>query len=87
MIEGIRYDDVSQQLWINDGQYFTGVLNEIWNFSIGGHRVIEKWLKARRGRTLTFGEIRHIQSVVAAISKTLELVTEIDAALEDWPFV
>ncbi len=30
------------------GQYFEGVLPEVWNFHIGGYQDCEKWLKDRR---------------------------------------
>ncbi len=45
---------------------------------IGGYKVCEKWLKDRKGRTLSNAEILHYLKVVIAISRTIELQKEID---------
>ena len=37
---------------------FRGVPEEVWNFHIGGYQVCEKWLKDRKGRTLSEGRHR-----------------------------
>jgi len=44
---------------IGGGQHFEGVPPEVWNFHIGGYQVCEKWLKDRRGRNLTYGDLEH----------------------------
>jgi predicted helicase len=67
------------------GQYFEGVPPEVWNFHIGGYQVCEKWLKDRRGRTLTYDDLEHYCKVVTALSETIRLMAEIDAAIPKWP--
>jgi hypothetical protein len=67
------------------GQYFEGVSPEVWNFHIGGYQVCEKWLKDRRGRTLTNDDLTHYQKTVKALSETIRIMTEIDAAIPSWP--
>ncbi len=67
------------------GQYFEGVPLELWNFHIGGYQVCEKWLKDRRGRTLTYDDLEHYCKVVTALSETIRLMAEIDAAIPKWP--
>ena len=67
------------------GQYFEGVPPEVWNFHIGGYQVCEKWLKDRRGRTLTYDDLEHYRKVVTALSETIRLMAEIDAAIPKWP--
>jgi hypothetical protein len=66
-------------------QYFEGVPLEVWNFHIGGYQVCEKWLKDRRGRTLTYDDLEHYRKVVTALSETIRLMAEIDAAIPKWP--
>jgi Type ISP C-terminal specificity domain len=39
-----------------DTARFHGVSEAVWNFRIGGYQVCEKWLKDRKGRTLSKGE-------------------------------
>jgi predicted helicase len=67
---------------------FCGVPEEVWNFHIGGYQVCEKWLKDRKGRTLSNEDIAHYQKVVVALNETLRLMKEIDEVIErhgGWP--
>jgi len=67
------------------GQYFEGVPPEVWEFHIGGYQVCEKWLKDRRGRTLSFDDLTHYQKIITALKETIRLMAEIDAAIPKWP--
>jgi hypothetical protein len=58
---------------------------EVWNFHIGGYQVCEKWLKDRRGRTLSYEDLEHYAKVVTALRETIRLMAEIDAAIPKWP--
>ncbi len=76
------------RVWINRDQYFDGVAPEIWAFTIGGYRPAEKWLKDRKGRTLSKDDITHYQKIVAALAETIRLMKEIDVVIEkhgSWP--
>jgi hypothetical protein len=64
------------KVYINKDQYFEGVRPEVWEFHIGGYQVCEKWLKDRRGRKLSFDDIRHYQKVVVALGETIRLMQE-----------
>jgi Type ISP C-terminal specificity domain len=58
------------------------------NTRIGGYQVCEKWLKDRKGRTLTHDDIEHYQHIVSALSETRSLMAQIDALIADhggWP--
>jgi predicted helicase len=75
-------------VWINATQRFEGVPEAVWNFHIGGYQVCEKWLKDRKGRTLSADDIAHYQRVVVALNETIRLMAEIDAVIEahgGWP--
>jgi predicted helicase len=78
-VEKISFDAANGRVYFNPTQYFTGVEQADWDFHIGGYRVLEKWLKDRKGRTLTIAEITHYQQVAAAIRATRGLMAEIDA--------
>ena len=71
------------KLWINKTQYFAGIPEEVYNFHIGGYRVCEKWLKDRKGRQLSTGDIAHYQKVVVAINETIKIMGEIDKVIEE----
>lgn len=65
-----------------------GVPEEVWGFHIGGYQVCEKWLKDRKGRTLSAEDITHYHRIVIALHETIRLMGEIDAVIEDhggWP--
>ena len=67
---------------------FKGVPESVWNFHIGGYQVCEKWLKDRKGRTLTKDDIAHYHKIVIALSETIRLMSEIDQVIEKhggWP--
>ncbi|MDP2832354.1 MAG: type ISP restriction/modification enzyme [Pseudomonadota bacterium] len=75
-------------VWINASQRFEGVPEAVWNFHVGGYQVCEKWLKDRKGRTLSDEDITHYQRVVVALNETIRLMAEIDRVIEThggWP--
>ena len=67
------------------GDRFTGVPEEVWNFYVGGYQVCHKWLKDRKGRTLSDEDILHYQKIVVALKETMELMTKIDKAIPGFP--
>lgn len=77
--------DSGGRVYINRAQYFEGVPPEVWGFEIGGYQVLHKWLKDRRGRTLTYDDQHHYQQVVVALAETIRLMGEIDSAIPGWP--
>jgi hypothetical protein len=67
---------------------FHGVPEAVWNFHVGGYQVCDKWLKDRKGRTLSKNEIAHYQKIVVALAETIRLMKEIDKVVEKhggWP--
>ena len=61
---------------------FQGVPEEVWDFQIGGYQVCHKWLKDRKGRTLSDEDIAHYQKIVVALSETIQIMAEIDEVIE-----
>jgi hypothetical protein len=48
----------------------------------------EKWLKDRKGRTLSKADIAHYHKIVIALAETIRLMAEIDKVIEKydgWP--
>lgn len=83
-----KYDENTQRVSINKTQYFAPVPPEVWAFQIGGYQVCHKWLKDRKGRTLTEEDITHYGNIVAALGETIRLMADIDAVIEEhggWP--
>lgn len=87
-VEKVSY--ARDTVWLDMAQTtgFRGVREEVWNFHIGGYQVCEKWLKDRKGRTLSKDDIAHYHKIVVALSETILLMKEIDKVIEKhggWP--
>jgi hypothetical protein len=78
----VRYDEETQRLFINARQFFEGVPPEIWDFRVGGYRVLEKWIAERKGRRLEFDDQRQIARLIKVIGETLRLMAAIDEATQ-----
>lgn len=96
--EVVKVGWVNNTVWLDAGgkkaetrpgtRGFQGVPEAVWNFHIGGYQVCEKWLKDRKGRTLSEEDIAHYHKIVVALSETIRLMAEIDAVIEahgGWP--
>jgi predicted helicase len=75
-VEKVRRE--GDKVYINASQYFGGVPDVAWNFSVGGHLPAQKWLKDRMGRTLASADIEHYQQMIAALVETHRIMQEID---------
>ncbi len=80
-----KYNEVKGRVAINKRQYFGGVPPEIYDFHIGGYRVAEKWLKDRRGRKLSYDDLRHYQKIIVALSETRRVMSDIDETIPGFP--
>lgn len=59
-------------------QYFDGIPEEVGQYQIGGYQVCDKWLKDRKGRTLSLDDIKHYCKIVTAMKQTTGIQKEID---------
>ena len=73
------------RVYINKTQHFEGVEPDVWEFHIGGYQVLQKWLKYRKGRALSYDDITHYQKIVVALAKTMETMKKIDKRIGKWP--
>jgi hypothetical protein len=87
-VEKISWSDGT--VWLDKARTagFKGVTAEVWMFYVGGYQVCDKWLKDRKGRVLSPGDIDHYQKVVAALAESLRVMKEIDNVIgrhRGWP--
>lgn len=78
-VDKIKYKDGN--VFINEKQYFSNIPEIAWNFSIGGYQPAQKWLKDRKGRELTFDDIRHYQRIIVSLMETDREMKQIDEVL------
>jgi hypothetical protein len=62
------------RVYINDTQYFDNVPRLAWEFYIGGYQPAQKWLKDRKGRTLTSDDLTHYQRIITILTRTHEIM-------------
>lgn len=92
-VDKLRYAPPSPKqepgrVWINRDQCFEGVAPATWEFTIGGYRPAEKWLKDRKNRVLSYNDITHYRRICAALAETRQIMQHIDHAIEShggWP--
>lgn len=66
------------KIWINKTQYFDAVPNVAWYFYIGGYQPAQKWLKDRKGRVLSFDDIKHYQRILKVLAETDRIMGSYD---------
>jgi predicted helicase len=76
MVGKLHYHD--GKVYINETQYFDCVPSIAWQFYIGGYQPAQKWLKDRKGRELSFEDVRHYQRIIVALTETERIMEEID---------
>jgi hypothetical protein len=87
-------------VYLNDGTYWAGVPEPVWEFKIGGFQVLKKWLSYREhgaghpsllGRGLTVGEAREFTALVQRLTGVVLLAPALDdnyldAVVHAWPW-
>ena len=82
VVEGVRFED--GRVYINATQYFDKVLEDIFDFYIGGYQLAQKWLKDRKGRALTNDDCDHYQSIILALIKTRDVMADLSKFSSKW---
>lgn len=81
-VDCYRWQD--NRVYFNSGQYFEGVPESAWQFYIGGYQPAQKWLKDRKGMTLSFEDVKHYQRIIYVLLQTERLMTEIDTIIKEY---
>ena len=67
---------------------FEGIDEDVWNFQVGSYRVCEKWLKDRKGRSITKSDAEKFSALATSIAGTIGLMGDIDKLINShggWP--
>lgn len=78
LVEKPRFD--AGCVWINESQHFENVPATAWDFPVGSYQPAQKWLKDRKGRTLSWDDIRHYQKMIKILVETDRISREIELA-------
>ncbi len=71
------------RVYINAEQYFDGVPESAWQFFIGGYQPAQKWLKDRKGMTLSFEDVKHYGNIIYVLQQTERLMGDIDTLMKE----
>jgi len=77
-----KEEGLKGRVYINKSQYFEHVPELAWNFHIGGYQPAQKWLKDRKGRKLSWDDIRHYQKIIKILNETGRIMGEIKLPLD-----
>ena len=75
IVDKLKYDN--GRVYINGTQYFDNVPQTAWDFYIGGYQPAQKYLKDRKGRTLTPDEVMHYENIITVLIETDRIMQEI----------
>ena len=67
---------------INSKQVFHNINESDWDYTIGGYQPLQKWLKDRKGLSLTADDVLHFERIIFCIRLTKKIVAEIDEVAE-----
>ena len=79
-VDCYRWQD--NRVYINAEQYFEVVPESAWNFFIGGYQPAQKWLKDRKGMTLSFEDVKHYGRIIYVLQQTKRIMKEIDEIIK-----
>ena len=69
---------VDDKIMLNKDLEIVGITQNIYEFTIGGYKVLDKWLKYRVGKTLNKDELEHLVNVAIIIKETLKIQAELE---------
>lgn len=76
-------DDSDGKIWINKKQYFDNMPIDVWEFFVGGYQVLDKWLKSRKGRQLSYSEQETFKKIANTLQFTIKQMDRIDEVVKD----
>lgn len=79
-VEFVRYNKKKSTVQINEDKYFEGVSPELWNFEIGGYKMLQKYLKDRKDTEL-IDPILYCK-MANALALTIQMQARIDKIIE-----
>jgi len=78
-VRKVQYVEKTQRVHFNQDQYFEGIPKEVWEYRIGAYRVMEKYLKDRKGRELSRDESNRYMKMARALRLTIHIQRKIDS--------
>ena len=81
-ITNLDFKEESEQLYINETQYFSGLSKEIWEWHIGKNKPVQHWLKMLKDKILGLNETIEFCKICSAIKLTFDKQADVDELYE-----
>ena len=65
-------------LQLNANKKIMGISQAVWEYQIGGHQVLDKWLKEHKGEMLTIDNFTHLENMVGLLSETIQIREDLE---------
>ena len=78
-IDKITFKD--NRVYINKNCYFSDVTEDVYNFIVGGYQPCNRWLRERKGRTLTAEGLITYRGIVLSITETIRIMESLEAII------
>lgn len=79
---GLGADSLTYDIYLNERVYWRNVPPRVWTYTMGGYRVLKKWLSYRErpllSRSLRVDEVREVTAIARRIAALLMLGPELD---------
>ena len=69
---------IDDKIMLNKDLEIVGIAKSIFEFSIGGYKVLDKWLKYRVGKALSKAELEHLVNVACIIKEMIKIQNELE---------
>lgn len=86
LITKIKYLEGEEKLFINKTAYFYPVSTEVWKMTIGGYRVLSKWLSERKNTVLSKEDMEYFKKVIFSLYQTIKIMNDIDKIVPSFSF-
>ena len=82
-VQFVEGRDAIGRIYINKTQYFDQIPLDIWRCHIGGYQVVDKWLKSRKDRVLSYQEKEMLKEIILILKFTCQQMRRIDEAWQE----
>ncbi len=69
------YIENENKIFVNDTLHFIDINKDVWEYKIGGYKVLDKYIKSHKDEEL---DIEHFQKIITIINKTIKIEKEIE---------
>jgi hypothetical protein len=81
-LAAVNHEDGAIILCADGSGRITGLPLPVWNFSVSGYRVLQRWLDARIGLPADLPLVRELRDICGRIAELIDLFAEADNVLD-----